>query len=83
MNLTLIKLCERHSEWVRMARSLSGKGFPLLSIEDGNDLVQEMYLKVHGIDLERIMYDDTEVNTMFIYVILRNLYYSNFNTLPY
>lgn len=42
------------------------------------DLVQEMYLRLHRYvdDPQKIMYSETEVNTFFVYVTLRNMYNS-------
>ena len=46
--------------------------------DDANELVQEMYLRLHKYvdDPERIMYNDDEVNTFYVYVTLRNIYLS-------
>ncbi len=40
------------------------------------DLVQEMYLRLYDYvdNVDRIMYNEKEVNTFFVYVTLRNLY---------
>jgi DNA-directed RNA polymerase specialized sigma24 family protein len=40
------------------------------------DIVQEMYLRMHKYvsKPERIMYNETEVNTFFVYITLRNMY---------
>lgn len=42
------------------------------------DLVQEMYVRLHRYvdDPQKIMYSETEVNTFFVYVTLRNMYNS-------
>ena len=42
------------------------------------DLVQEMYLRLHLYvdDPQKIMYNEKEVNTFFVYVTLRNMYNS-------
>jgi len=46
--------------------------------DDANELVQEMYLRLHKYvdNSERIMYNDDEVNTFYVYVTLRNIYLS-------
>jgi RNA polymerase sigma factor (sigma-70 family) len=40
------------------------------------DIVQEMYVRLYKYvdDAEKIMYNETEVNTFFVYVTLRNMY---------
>jgi DNA-directed RNA polymerase specialized sigma24 family protein len=40
------------------------------------ELVQEMYVRLYKYvsDAEKIMYNETEVNTFFVYVTLRNMY---------
>ena len=54
-------LANKHNEWIKMAKSFK------LNNNDANELVQEMY---------RIMYNEKEINTFYIYITLRNLYYS-------
>tara|TARA_Y100000592_G_scaffold23342_2_gene36246 strand:- start:2896 stop:3420 length:525 start_codon:yes stop_codon:yes gene_type:complete len=51
-----------------------------LSDDDANEIVQEMYVRIYEYtkDIKKIMYNETEVNTFYIYITLRNLYYSNF-----
>tara|TARA_R100001460_G_scaffold24782_4_gene49714 strand:- start:323 stop:847 length:525 start_codon:yes stop_codon:yes gene_type:complete len=51
-----------------------------LSNDDANEIVQEMYVRIYDYtkDIKKIMYNETEVNTFYIYITLRNLYYSNF-----
>jgi len=48
------------------------------SQELAEDLVQEMYVRLHKYvdDPQKIMYSETEVNTFFVYVSLRNMYNS-------
>ena len=67
-------LSKRHGEWLNMA-----KGFKLTE-DDANELVQEMYLRMYDYtkDIDRIMYNETEINTFYIFITLRNLYYSKF-----
>ena len=44
--------------------------------ELAQDIVQEMYIRLYRYvdDAEKIMYNETEVNTFFVYVTLRNMY---------
>lgn len=67
-------LSKRHNEWIKMAQSFK------LSKDDANEIVQEMYLRLHDYtrDVNKIMYSKKEVNTFYIYITLRNLYYSGF-----
>jgi len=67
-------LANRHNEWIKMAKSFK------LNSEDANEIVQEMYLRMYDYtkDVKRIMYNETEINTFYIYITLRNLYYSKF-----
>ena len=46
--------------------------------ELAQDIVQEMYIRLYKYvdDAEKIMYNETEVNTFFVYVTLRNMYTS-------
>lgn len=48
------------------------------SQELAEDLVQEMYVRLHRYidDPQKIMYNEKEVNTFFVYVTLRNMYNS-------
>ncbi len=67
-------LAKRHKEWVNMAKSFK------LNNNDANELVQEMYVRMYDYtkDVSRIMYNEKEINTFYIYITLRNLYYSRF-----
>tara|TARA_R110000787_G_scaffold105550_1_gene212955 strand:- start:307 stop:894 length:588 start_codon:yes stop_codon:yes gene_type:complete len=67
-------LSKRHKEWIKMAKSFK------LSDDNANEIVQEMYLRLYDYtkDIEKIMYNKKEVNTFYIYITLRNLYYSGF-----
>lgn len=73
MNSKILEiLAERHNEWIKMAKSFK------LNNNDANELVQEMYLRMYDYtkDVNRIMYNEKEINTFYIYITLRNLYYS-------
>ncbi len=67
-------LVKRHEDWINMAKSFK------LNVDSANELVQEMYIRMHDYtkDVDRIMYNEKEINTFYIYVTLRNLYYSKF-----
>ena len=69
-------LAKRHTEWVKMAKAFK------ISEDKANELVQEMYLRMHDYtkDVKRIMYNEKEINTFYIYITLRNLYYSKFTS---
>jgi len=67
-------LATKHNDWIRMAKSFK------ITEDQANELVQEMYLRVNNYvkDAKKIMYDDKEINTFYVYITLRNIYYSNF-----
>ena len=66
-------LSKKHNEWLRMAMSFGADR------DTAQDLVQDMYLRMHKYveNPERIMYNEDEVNTYFVFVVLRNLYVSS------
>ncbi len=66
---TLEKIAQKHKDWLRIVKSFGCEG------DKCEDIVQEMYLKVHtlisnGTD---ISYGD-EINHFYIYRILRSLF---------
>lgn len=67
-------LATKHDDWVRMAKSFK------ITDDQANELVQEMYLRINNYvkDAKKIMYNDKEINTFYVYITLRNIYYSNF-----
>tara|TARA_R100000773_G_scaffold30361_1_gene25975 strand:+ start:1963 stop:2478 length:516 start_codon:yes stop_codon:yes gene_type:complete len=66
----LEKLSKRDKDWMRMAQSFG------LDKETSRDLVQEMYLKLYDkTTYDKIKYGDDDVNTFYVYVTLRNLFY--------
>lgn len=68
----LEKLAERDADWLRMAQSF-GLGQDL-----ARELVQDMYVHLYDkTTYEKIRYGDDDVNTFFVYVTLRNLYYDH------
>ena len=66
-------LSKRHDEWIRMAMSFGSDR------DTAQDLVQDMYLRMYKYveNPERIMYNEDEVNTYFVFVVLRNLFISS------
>lgn len=67
----LEKLAVHQELWIKMLVNLGCK------VDVAQDLVQDMYLKLHRLvkDESRIMYKD-DINRYFVWVTLRNLYYS-------
>jgi DNA-directed RNA polymerase specialized sigma24 family protein len=63
-------LAKRQTDWIRMCKSFGA------SDDLAQELVQEMYVRLYKYvsDAEKIMYNETEVNTFFVYVTLRNMY---------
>lgn len=68
-------LAEKHNDWVNMAKSFG------ISKEDANELVQQMYIRItdYVVDVKRILFNESEINTYYIYVTLRNLYLSKYH----
>tara|TARA_R110000851_G_scaffold124070_4_gene254130 strand:- start:927 stop:1460 length:534 start_codon:yes stop_codon:yes gene_type:complete len=66
-------LSKRHEEWLKMAKSFGTQ------THEAEDLVQEMYLRMYKYveTPEKIMYNETELNTYFVFVVLRNLFFSS------
>ena len=66
-------LSKRHDEWIRMAMSFG------CTKDNAQDIVQDMYLRMYKYveNPERIMYNEDEVNTYFVFVVLRNLFISS------
>ena len=65
-------LAEKHNDWINMAKSFG------VSKENANELVQQMYIRITDYvdDPNKILYNEKEVNTYYVYVTLRNLYLS-------
>ena len=65
-------LADKHEDWINMAKSFG------VSEEDANELVQQMYIRItdYVSEVNKILYNETEVNTYYVYVTLRNLYLS-------
>lgn len=72
---TIDVLAERNEEWLKMAKSFK------VSNDDAWELVQGMYLKLNDYvkDVDRIMYNETEINTFYVYTTISNLFNSGFH----
>lgn len=67
----LVKLAEKHKDWIRIVQSF---GCDLMTSED---FVQDMYIKIHEYSKKNdnsILYNDTEVNYYFVYKVLRSIW---------
>jgi len=66
------RLADKHSDWIHMAMSFG------CNEEEANEIVQSMYVRLvkYIDDPERIMYNDKELNSFYVYVTLRNLFLS-------
>lgn len=63
-------LAKEHTLWLKMVINMG------CSKDIAEDIVQEMYLKLHRLIKEekKIMYNDEEVNRFYVFVTLKNLY---------
>ena len=59
----LLEICNRHSKWVRMAQKFD--------YDNAEDLVQEMYLKIHNLN-------PTEVNEFYIYRTIKSIFLDDY-----
>ena len=59
----LQEICNRHSKWVRMAQKFD--------YDNAEDLVQEMYLKIHNLN-------PTEVNEFYIYRTIKSIFLDDY-----
>lgn len=59
----LQEICNRHSKWVRMAQKFD--------YDNAEDLVQEMYLKIHNLN-------PTEVNEVYIYRTIKSIFIDDY-----
>ena len=59
----LHEICNRHSKWVRMAQKFD--------YDNAEDLVQEMYLKIHALN-------PTEVNDYYIYRTIKSIFIDDY-----
>ena len=69
----LDKLAEKYDDWWNMAKSFK------VSDDEASELVQEMFIRIYDYVKEpkKILYNENEINTFYVYITLRNLYYSN------
>lgn len=69
----LDKLAEKYDDWWNMAKSFK------VSDDEASELVQEMFIRIYDYVKEpkKILYNKNEINTFYVYITLRNLYYSN------
>lgn len=58
-----MEICNRHSKWVRMAQKFD--------YDNAEDLVQEMYLKIHNLN-------PTEVNEVYIYRTIKSIFVDDY-----
>tara|TARA_R100000353_G_scaffold136722_1_gene97090 strand:- start:2783 stop:3358 length:576 start_codon:yes stop_codon:yes gene_type:complete len=67
-------LAKKHKDWIHMAKSFK------ITDDQANEIVQEMYIRLNDYvkDVKKILYKDNEINTFYVYVTMRNIYYSNF-----
>ena len=59
----LQEICNRHSKWIRMAQKFD--------YDNAEDLVQEMYLKIHNLN-------PTEVNEVYIYRTIKSIFLDDY-----
>ena len=59
----LHEICKGHSKWVRMAQKFD--------YDNADDLVQEMYLKIHNLN-------PTEVNEVYIYRTIKSIFVDDY-----
>ena len=59
----LQEICKGHSKWVRMAQKFD--------YDNAEDLVQEMYLKIHNLN-------PTEVNEVYIYRTIKSIFVDDY-----
>ena len=72
---TIELLAKRDDEWLKMAMSFG------LEKKDARELTQEMYLRMNKYvkNVDKIMYNDTEVNTFYVYTALSNLFHTGYH----
>lgn len=72
---TIEVLAKRHDEWVKMAMSFG------LQMGDARELTQEMYIRMdkYKPNVKEIMYNETEVNTFYVYTALSNLFHTGYH----
>lgn len=68
MNNLLEIVSRKHNDWIKIVKSFGEKQFH-------EDIVQEMYLKVHKNKDKDVWFKNDQLNTNYIYSILRNICY--------
>ena len=76
MSRVLEIVSRENDKWLDLAQ----KCFQL-NRDDAHEIVQGMYLKLHNYvkDVDKIMYNDTEVNSFYIYKVMHNLWRSTYH----
>ena len=76
MSRVLEVVSRENDKWLDLAQ----KCFQL-NRDDAHEIVQGMYLKLHNYvkDVDKIMYNDTEVNSFYIYKVMHNLWRSTYH----
>jgi DNA-directed RNA polymerase specialized sigma24 family protein len=64
-------IAKYHSEWINMVRSMGGGNY-------SEDMVQDMYIKIHKYATPQKIYVDGKVNKFYIYLTLRSIVYTEF-----
>jgi DNA-directed RNA polymerase specialized sigma24 family protein len=59
---------EKHNDWIRIVKSFGELDFH-------EDIVQEMYLKVHANKDKDVWFRNDKLNTPYVYSILHNIFY--------
>jgi RNA polymerase sigma factor (sigma-70 family) len=67
----LTLLAKKHNDWLSMAYSF---GLPK---EEAEDLVQDMYLKMHKISQTKEFIPAERTYEFYVYITMRNLFYDN------
>jgi len=67
---TLDLLAEKHKDWIRIVKSFG------CNQDTAEDLVQEMYIKIHYLITKggNIMYNESEINHFYIFRTLRTMF---------
>lgn len=70
MKTILDLLAEKHNDWVRIVKSFG------CNKDTAEDLVQEMYIKMHILVNKgtNIMYNETEINHFYVFRTLRTMF---------
>jgi hypothetical protein len=65
-------IAEFHTQWIAMVRSMGGGDY-------SEDIVQDMYLKIHKYSKPEKIYVKGKVNKFYIYLTLRSILYTEFH----